>query len=112
MKSLLKKLFPSVYTNKSKLLKAIHDFSHNYRLDYGNEFEEIRFEIEYYDGWIDLDFTIERTANPFRDPVYADRIEETIIGIDIVVYDQDANEVEHNLTYQEIYNAIKHLVNN
>lgn len=116
MKTLTKKFkdlfFPCVYTDRKRLLKAIEDDSYEIDTDfYTDGTELITREIEYFDGWINLDFTIERIANPYNDPMYDDSIDERIVGIELKVYNQYDELVKDGLTYSEIYNAIKHLVN-
>ena len=117
MRTLINKLkqhtLISPFKNKKKILKAIEYDS--YFIDTFGDREGVKNvirEIKYHGGYIDLNITIEFIEEYHTDPFYSYTTQPTIVGIDVTVYNQYKKMVEHTLTYQEIYKAIKEIENN
>lgn len=117
MKTLINKIkkHPLIcpFTNKEKILKAIEYDS--YFIDTFGDREgvkQITRNIKYHGGYIDLELTVEFIEEYHTDPFYSYSTELTIVGIDVTIYNQYQEIVEHDFTYKEVYNAIKEIENN
>lgn len=117
MKTLINKIrkHPLIcqFTNKGEILKAIEYDS--YFIDTFGDREGVKHiarKIKYHGGYIDLEITVEFIEEYHTDPFHSYSTELTIIGIDVTIYNQYQEIVEHDFTYQEIYNAIKEIENN
>ena len=117
MKTLINKIkrHPLIcpFTNKNKILKAI-EYDSYFINTFGERegVKEITRKIKYHGGYIDLEITVEFIEEYHTDPFYSYTTDLTIVGIDVTIYNQCKEIVEHNLTYQEIYKAIKEIENN